>query len=235
MTTFTIAKRELGAFFKSPIAYIVLAMYLILAGVLFFLSFFTINQANMEGFFRWMPLNFALICPAMAMGLLAEERGNGTIELLLTMPVRDSEVVLGKYLAALGFLLVGLLLTVPYAVTVASLGPLDSGPVFTSYIGSFLLGATFLAIGLFASATTKHQIVAYIIGMAICMLLWAFGMMVNLLPPGTASIVQYASPQFHFEKITRGVIELRNLVYYVSIIGVVLLASVQVLESRKWR
>jgi ABC-2 type transport system permease protein len=235
MTTLTIAKREFGAFFKSPIAYIVLSIYLILNGILFVPTFFLNNQASMEGFFGWMPLIFCLICPAIAMRLLAEEKGAGTIELLLTMPVRDSEVVLGKYLAAMGFLAVGLLLTLPYAFTVSALGPMDSGPVITSYVGSLLLGGAYLSIGLFASSVTRHQIVAFVVALAVCFGLWFLGKMSAILPPPWGGLIQYISPQYHFEKISRGVIELRNLVYYISIIGVLLLASVQVLESRKWR
>jgi ABC-2 type transport system permease protein len=235
MTIYTIAKREFGAYFKSAIAYIVLSIYLLIVGILFFSNFFTVGQASMEGFFGAMPLIFAFICPAISMRLLAEERGSGTIELLVTMPVRDSEVVIGKYLAAIGFLAVGLILTLPYAITVGKLGPMDSGPVITSYIGTLLLGSAFLAIGLFTSSMTKHQIVAYILALAICLFLWLLGRVVGLLPPSIGGLIQYASPQYHFDKVTRGVIELRNLVYYFSMIGVLVLASIQVLESRKWR
>jgi ABC-2 type transport system permease protein len=231
-----IAKRELGAYFKSPVAYVVLSLFLIISGGLFFFgSFFVAGNASMDGFFGVMPLLMVFICPAIAMRLIAEERGSGSIEMLLTMPVRDSEVVLGKYLAALLVLAVGLVLTLPFAFTVAELGPLDSGPVVGSYLGTLLLGGTYLAIGLVGSAVTKNQVVAVIVGWAICMALWLMGFLATAAGPVLGPIMQYASPAYQFTKISRGVIELRNVVYYLSAIGICLVISIQVLESRKWR
>ena len=234
-STLTIAKREFGGYFKSPIAYIVLTVFLGLTGFLFFDRFVVAGDASMAAFFGSMPLILLFFGPAMAMRLLAEERGSGTIELLLTMPVRDWEVVLGKYLAAVGLLAVGLALTLPFAITVGKLGPLDTGPVIGGYLGTLFLGGTYLAIGLFASALTRNQIVAFIAGLAICFALFLMGQLIDAVPGSLGKILQYMSPQFHFAGVTRGVVELRNLVYYVSVIGVVLLLTVQVLESRKWR
>jgi ABC-2 type transport system permease protein len=232
-TALVIARREFAAYFKSPIAYIVLAAFLALTGWLFFDNFFKFKNATMDGFFGNMPFLLLFFASGMAMRLLAEERGQGTIEMLLTMPVRDWEVVAGKYLAALGLLAVGLIASLPYAFTVASLGPLDWGPVWGGYVGTLLLGGTYLAVGMFASALTKNQIVALLLGVAICLGLFfldSFAMLGKPLGP----IFQYASPRFHFQGISRGVIELRNLVYYVSAIGIALVATTQVLESRKW-
>jgi ABC-2 type transport system permease protein len=234
--TWIIAKRELGAYFKSPVAYVVLALFLIISGGLFFFgNFFVAGNASMDGFFGIMPLLLVFICPAIAMRLIAEERGSGSIEMLLTFPVRDSEVVFGKYLAALLVLAVGLLLTLPFAFTVSKLGPLDGGPVLGSYLGTLLLGGTYLAIGLVGSALTKNQVVAVIVGWAICMALWLMGFLANAAGPVVGPVLQYASPAYQFSKIARGVIELRNVVYYLSAIGVCLVISIQVLESRKWR
>jgi ABC-2 type transport system permease protein len=191
------------------------------------------KNASMDGFFGNMPFLLLFFASGMAMRLLAEERGQGTIEMLLTMPVRDWEVVAGKYLAALGLLAVGLLASLPYAITVSQLGPLDWGPVWGGYVGTLLLGGTYLAVGMFASALTKNQIVALLLGVAICLGLFfldSFGALGKPLGP----IFQYASPRYHFQGIARGVIELRNLVYYVSAIGIALVATTQVLESRKW-
>jgi ABC-2 type transport system permease protein len=236
MHTLTIAKREFGAFFKGPIAYVVLAMYLVVAGFMFFISFFGDNpRATMEPFFGRMPLLFLFICPALAMRLLAEERGSGTIELLLTMPVRDSAVVVGKYLAGLAVFAVGLLLTLPYALTIGAIGPLDPGTVLAGYLGALLLGGTYLAIGLFASAMTKNQIIALIVGVMVSFLLFILSYAVQSVPPWMGRILQYMSPQYHFTRIARGVIDLRDVIYYLSVIGVLLVGSVQVLESRKWR
>lgn len=236
-TSWTIAKREFGAFFHSPIAYIVLGALVILTGGLFFSAmFFFAGQASMDRYFTGFPLSLGLIivCPAIAMRLLAEERGSGTIEMLLTMPVRDVEVVLGKYLAALGVLAVGMLCTLPFAFTVSRLGNLDWGPVITAYVGVMLLGGTYLAVGTFASALTKNQIVAFVVGFAICGVLYLFSYLYFMAGPTLGPVLQFASPPYHFEKMARGVIELRNIVYYVSIIGVLLLLSTLTLESRKW-
>jgi ABC-2 type transport system permease protein len=235
-TAWTIAKREFGAFFKSPIAYIVLGALVIWTGVLYFWgNLFIAGQTSMESFFGGFPLWLILVCPAIAMRLLAEERGTGTIELLLTMPVRDSEVVVGKYLAALGVLAVALLCTLPFAITISFLGNLDWGPVVSGYLGCLLVGGTYLAVGLFGSAMTKNQIVAFVVGLAICGGLFLLSVFYQLAGVVVGPILQYASPPFHFNKIARGVVELRNIVYYLSIIGVLLVLSVQVLESRKWR
>ncbi len=236
MTTLTIAKRELGAYFKSPIAYIVLAIFLGISGALFFFgSFFVAGNASMEGYFGSMPIILLFVAPAIAMRLVAEERGTGTIELLLTMPVRDAEVVIGKYLAGLGVLAVGLLLSLPFAFTVGKLGPLDWGPVIGSYVGTLLLGGTYLAVSLLSSTMSKNQVVAFIVGWGVCLALWLIGMFYSAAGPVLGPILQYASPAYQFEKITRGVIELRNIVYYLSAIGICLVLSTQVLESRKWR
>jgi ABC-2 type transport system permease protein len=232
-TAFVIARREFAAYFKSPIAYIVLAAFLALTGYLFFDQFFLLKNASMDGYFGSMPFLLLFFAPAIAMRLISEERGSGTIEMLLTFPVRDWEVVAGKYLAALGMFAVGLLLSLPFAFTVASLGPLDWGPVWGGYLGTLLLGGTYLAVGMFASALTRNQIVAFILGVAICLGLFFLDSFVVLGRP-LGPIFQYASPKFHFQGIARGVVELRNVVYYVSAIGIALLATAQVLESRKW-
>jgi ABC-2 type transport system permease protein len=232
-TTLTIARRELAAYFTSPIAYIVLAAFLGLSGYLFFDSFFRIGNANMDGFFAGMPLLLIFFAPGIAMRLLAEERGQGTIEMLLTLPVRDVEVVLGKYLAALALLAVGLVASLPFAFTVASLGNLDWGPVWGGYLGTLLLGGTYLGVGMFASALSKNQIVALLVGIAICVMSWVLSKGGSL-GGSLGAFVQYASPAYHFQSITRGVVELRSVVFYLSAIGLALLATTQVLESRKW-
>jgi len=234
-TTWTIAKREFGAFFKSPVAYVVLGAFVPLVGYLFFSSFFLRSNASMESFFGNMPFLLLFFCPAIAMRLLAEERGQGTIEMLLTMPVREIEVVVGKYAAALGVLAVGLVVTLPFAYTVGKLGSLDVGAVVAGYLGTILIGGLYLAVGTFTSALTKNQVVAYIVGLAICLALYFMGVFFSMAGPVVGPILEYASPSYQFQKITRGVIELRNVVYYVSVIGLLLVLSVQTLEARKWK
>ena len=233
--TWTIARRELRSYFQSPIAYIVLSVFMIVTGFLFFDRFFSVRIAKMDALFGNLPFIFLFFGPALAMRLLAEERGSGTIELLLTMPVRDWEVVLGKYLAALALLTVGLLGTVPFAITIGKLGNLDAGPVITGYLGAVLLGGLYLAAGLFASSLSRNQVVAFVIGLLICFALFLVEWFVDAAGATWGRVLQYLSPQHHFQAITRGVIPLRSVVYYLSTIGAVLVFTVQVLESRKWR
>jgi ABC-2 type transport system permease protein len=235
MTTWTIAKREFGAFFKSPVAYVVIGAFAPIVGYLFFSTFFLNGNASMEAFFGNMPFILLFFCPAIAMRLLAEEKGGGTIEMLLTMPVRETEVVVGKYLAALGVLAVGLIVTLPFAVTVGKLGAMDLGPVVGGYVGTLLLGGTYLAVGLFTSALTKNQIIAFIVGIAICLGLYLMYIFYSAAGQTLGPILQYASPAYHFQKIARGVFELRNIVYYLSAIGLLLVLTVQSLEARKWK
>ena len=178
---------------------------------------------------------FVILCPALSMGLIAEEKDMGTIEMLLTLPVRDSQVVLGKFLAAVGVLAIGLLLTLPMPITIAFIGPLDKGPVIAGYLGALLLGATYLSVGLLASSTTKSQVIAFVVGWAACLVLILTGMLVSSVGPHFGQVLAYLSPQTHFSKIGRGVVELRDAVYFLTIIGAMLLLSLQAMESRKWR
>jgi len=231
---FAITRRELGAYFLSPIAYVVLAGFVALSGLLFFNGFFIERQARMDGFFQNLPLVFLFFSPALAMRLLAEERGTGTIELLLTMPVRDRDVVLGKYAATLVVLVVALIATLPFAITVSQLGDLDMGPVLGGYLAAFLLGALYLSAGLFASSITGTQVVAFIAGLLLCFGIFALQWFVE--PSGGAGrALLYASPSFHFHNLSQGYLELRTVVYFVSAIALFVVLSIQALETRKWR
>jgi ABC-2 type transport system permease protein len=233
-TTWYIAWRELRAYFSSPVAYIVIAGFCFLSGFLFFNGFFVQRVARLDGFFNTLPLIYLFFGPAVAMRLLAEERGTGTMEMLLTLPVRDREVVIGKYLAAIGLLTVFLLATTPFAVTVGKLGELDPGPVVGGYLGGFLLGGLYLAAGLLASALARNQVVAFVAGLILCFGLFMLQRLVEHSGSATAALL-YMSPQLHVHNLTRGFVELRTLVYFVSTIGVFLLLSTQALEARKWR
>jgi ABC-2 type transport system permease protein len=232
--TWAITRRELGAYFSSPIAYIVLAGFTFLSGLLFFNGFFVGRQAAMDGFFDNLPLVFLFFAPALAMRLLAEERGAGTIELLLTMPVRDRDVVLGKFAATLAVLAVALAATLPFAFTVAALGELDWGPVIGGYLGAFLLGGLYLAAGLFASSVTRAQVIAFVLGLVLCFGIFALQWFVT--PSGGAGrVLLYMSPGFHFDNLARGYLEIRTIVYFLSGIAVFVVLSIQALEARKWR
>ena len=232
--TGAIAKREFLAFFNSPVAYIVVSLFLLVVGVLFWWPFFIPDRLSMRDFFSIVPLVFVFYAPAVTMRLLAEETSSGTLEVLATMPVRDIEIVAGKYLAALGLLVVTLLLTVPYAITLSTLGDLDMGPIWGGYIGLFLVGGAYLGIGLLASTLTRHQMVAFFAAFVVCLVFFLLDKFVPLLPASVASFVEYLSFDFHYQNIARGVVDTRNVTFFLSVIGLSLMASYAALESRRW-
>ncbi len=235
-----IAKKEFKNYFNSLSAYIVIVLFLVVSCALFFfwgLGFFFRNQADMRLFFGLMPLIFLIFAPAMSMGLWAEEKKLGTAEVLLTLPFRDYEVVVGKYLASflLLILTVGLSFTVPIAV--AALGNPDPGPIIGGYLGTFLLGGAYLSIGLFASTLTSDQISAFLFGFVLCLVLYIIGDTFVLLrmPRFLVPAFSFLGIGWHFESISKGVIDLRDIIYYFSMIGFFLYLSIYSVESRKWR
>ncbi len=230
-----ISKREIRAYFNSPVAYIVVTVFTILTGYLFFTQLFLEKQADMRPFFGVMPLLFMFVIPAITMRLVAEEKGSGTLELLITMPVRDWEVVVGKFLAALALLCTALALTLAFAITVKSLGPLDRGPAIGGYLGLVLMGGAYIAIGVMASSLTRNQIIAFIVAFAISFALFLFGKLVQFVPESLQPIVSFLSIDGHFDNISRGVIDTRDVLYYLSVITVCLLVATTSLESRKWK
>jgi ABC-2 type transport system permease protein len=230
-----ITKREMRTYFNSPVAYIVVTVFMLLAGYLFFNTLFIERQAEMRGYFGLSPMLFSFIVPAITMRLLAEEKGSGTLELLITMPVRDWEVVVGKFLAAMGLLVVLLGLTLVYAITLTLIGPVDKGPTFGGYFGLLLMGGAYVAIGLMASSFTKNQIVAFILAFAISFALYLFGRIVQIVPENLQPIVAFLSIDGHFESISRGVIDSRDVLYYLSVMTVSLVVATVSLESRKWK
>jgi ABC-2 type transport system permease protein len=230
-----ISKREIRTYFNSPVAYIVVTVFAIITGYLFFTQLFLEKQADMRSFFGLMPLLFMFLIPAITMRLLAEEKGAGTLELLITMPISDWEVVLGKFLAALALLCTALGLTVVFALTVAKLGPIDRGPTLGGYIGLVLMGGAYVSIGLMASSLTRNQIVAFIVSFAICFTLYLFGRLTQFVPQPVQPLVSFLSIDGHFENISRGVIDSRDVIYYLSVMAVCLLVATTSLESRKWK
>jgi ABC-2 type transport system permease protein len=233
--TLAIGKRDLRTYFKSPVAYIVVTVFMLMAGYLFFSTVFIERQAEMRGYFSLVPMLFTFIIPAMTMRLFAEEKGSGTLELLITMPIRDWEVVLGKFLAALVLLAVLLALTLVYAFTLASIGPVDKGPTFGGYFGLLLMGAAYVGIGVMASSLTRNQIVAFIVAFAISFTLYLFGRVVQIVPPSLQPLLSFLSIDNHFESISRGVIDTRDIIYYLSVVAVTLMVATVSLESRKWK
>jgi ABC-2 type transport system permease protein len=237
MNTLTIARRELSTFFNSPIAYIVIGVFLAVSGYLFFFfsGIFMVGSATMRPFFGLAPILFMFLVPAITMRLIAEERKSGTFETLMTLPVREWEVVAGKFIAALTTVAVALLFTLPWAFSLVSVTEKDAvfdwGPIIGGYIGVLLLASAFIAWGLFASALQKNQIVGFIVGLALCFGLWFPDKVALVLPSGLSAVAQYLSVAYHFENIARGVIDTRDLFYYVTVTAIGLMATTRVLAS----
>jgi ABC-2 type transport system permease protein len=230
-----ISRREIRTYFNSPVAYIVVPVFVIITGYLFFTQLFLEKQADMRGFFNIMPLLFMFMIPAITMRLLADEKSSGTLELLITMPVRDSEVVIGKFLAAMALLCTAIGLTLVFAITVKSLGPLDRGPTIGGYLGLVLMGGAYVSIGVMASALTRNSIVSFIVAFAISFALYLLGRLTQFLPQSLQKLVAYLSIDGHFDNIGRGVIDTRDVIYYFSVMVVCLLIATLSLESRRWK
>jgi len=232
----TIFKKEFKTFFISPIAYIFIVVYLVVTNFLFFQSFFLINQADMRSYFSILPWIFLLFVPAITMRSWAEEKKLRTLELLLTWPISDFQVVTGKFLASFSFLAITILLSISVPITVSLLGSPDPGPIIGGYIGALLMGAAYLAIGLWISSFTENQIVAFILGVVITFALFIVGnpFVTMAVPPMLVPILDYIGLGNHFQSIERGVIDTRDILYYFSVIGFFLFLNVQTLGSRKW-
>ena len=243
----TIAKREFSSYFNSPIAYIAITVFLVLSGLQFFYGFLTPdtfggggqffdnNEASLRLFFEGIPLLFTVFLPAISMRLMSDERRSGTLELLVTLPVRDRDVILGKYLASLYFLLITLGLTLPYALTVAWLGEPDVGPVVGGYLGLILVGAAYLALGLMTSTWTRNQIIAFLLGALLCSSLYFVDGLIGNVWEGTRGFFEAISFKAHFANISRGVLDSRDVVFFLSMIILPILLAGYSLESRKWK
>jgi ABC-2 type transport system permease protein len=227
-----IFKKEFTAYFVSPIAYIVISIFLLVTGWFFFTTFFLYNQANLRSFFALLPITFSFVVPAVTMRLFSEELNVGSYEILLTMPVTFLDVVVGKFLAAVVFVATMLIPTLAYPITVSFLGQLDWGPVVAGYIGAVLLGASFSAIGLFASSLTRNQIIAFVIGMAICFGLTLIDKMLFFLPQSLLSFFEYLGADFHFENFSIGVIDSRDILYFLSVSFVGLYGAYLALQEK---
>jgi ABC-2 type transport system permease protein len=230
-----ISRREIRTYFNSPVAYIVVTVFTGITGYLFFTQLFLEKQAELRQLFGFMPFLFMFMVPAITMRLLADEKSTGTLELLTTMPVRDWEVVVGKFLAALALVGTAIGLTLVFAISVRTLGPLDRGPAIGGYLGLLLMGGAFVAIGVMCSAFTRNSIVAFIAAFGICFALYLFGKLTQFVPPALQPVIAFLSIDGHFESVGRGVVDSRDVIYYLSIIGTCLLLATTSLESRRWR
>jgi ABC-2 type transport system permease protein len=231
--TLQIFTKEIKDYFVSPIAYIVICIFLLITGWFFYSTFFLVGQSNLRTFFNMLPLVFPFIIPAVTMRLFSEEMQIGSFEMLLTLPVRISDVILGKFLASLAFTALMLLPTVSYAVWTAYLGDLDWGPVIGGYLGALLLGGAYCSVGILASSSTKNQIIAFITGMLICFLLTLVDKMLFFFPPSVIAFVHYLGAGFHFENIAKGIVDSRDIVYFLSIIFISLYGTNLVLQEKR--
>ena len=229
-----IFRQEIFAYFFSPVAYIVISVFLLITGWFFTTDLFLSNDSSLRSVFGFIPFIFMFFIPAITMRLLSEERKSGTIELLFTMPISDIEIIIGKYLAGLFLLIVAVLFTFPYAFTIMIIGKPDMGMLITGYLGLVLMGASYVAVGIFASTISSNQVVSFIIAFLIIFILWLINKFLMLIPPALVPFFEYLSIDYHYENINRGVIDSRDVVYYLSLIIFMLSLAKLSLESRKW-
>ena len=220
----TVAKRELTGYFTSPVAYVVIVIWLLLNGLFTFSlgGFVEMGQASLAmSFFRWHPWLYLLLVPAVGMRLWSEERRQHTMELLLTMPITPWQAIVGKFLASWLFLIIALLLTFPVVITVSYLGDADGGEIISGYVGSALLAGGYLAVTSMTSAFTRNQVISFILSVVICffLLLAGFEPVTDLLPQGLIGIVTGLSSLTHFIGFQKGVLDSRDIIYFASLIG----------------
>lgn len=230
-----IAGREMKSYFSSPMAFVVAAMFLMVVGYLFSLILFHTKQANFQPLFSNMAVMYLLVIPALTMRLIADERKTGTIELLMTSPILDRDLVLGKYLASLFYLAFLTLLTFSYPVIVAVTTKLDWPVVFTGYLGVYLLGASFMAVGVLASSLTSNVIIAAMITFAISLLIWLAPSAGQMFGGAANDVLTYMSVINHQENLGRGVLDTTDLIFYVSFIAACLFMAVRSVETYHWR
>ncbi len=237
----TIFRRELGSYFATPVAYVFIVIFLIMSGALtFYLGhLYERGQADLNPFFQFHPWLYLFLVPAIAMRLWAEERKTGSIELLMTLPVSTGQAVVGKFLAAWLFIGIAVALTFPLWITVNYLGNPDNGVIFTAYLGSYLMAGGFLAIGACISATTRNQVIAFIITVVICFVFLLAGspLVLNFfkawIPQNIVDALSSLSFLTHYASIARGVIDVRDVIYFVSLIGCWLYANALVVDMKK--
>jgi len=238
--TWIIAQRELAAYFATPVATVFIVIFLALQGALTFNlgNFFDRGQADLAPFFNFIPWVFLLLIPAITMRLWAEERRLGTIELLLTLPVTRGQAVVGKFLAAWAFCAIALVLTFPFVLTVNYLGQPDNGVIASGYIGALLVAGAFLSVGAAISASTKNQVIAFVLAVAVCFIfaVASYPIVTDFLSknaPVLAEVARRISVFDRFLNFTRGVIALRDVIFFASFIGFWLFLNTVIVEARK--
>jgi ABC-2 type transport system permease protein len=231
-----IAGKELRSYFVSPVAYVIAAFWLVALGVFFWLSVTSTNEATMRYMFGVVPVLLLLIAPALTMRLIAEEQRTGTLELLMTSPVQDWAVVLGKFLGALGLFvsMTGLTLFFPLLLNLLGGNP-DWGPIWSGYVGMVLMGAAFLSVGLFASALTSNQMVSAMISFVILLVLFIMSQVAQNLSAEAADFLGKLSLADRFDSFPRGIVDLQDTIFYITFTAVMIFLTVQVVEARRYR
>ena len=231
----TIMKRELTAYFTSPVAYIAGALFLVFSGLLFFSTFFLANRAELRSFFEYLPILFSFFIPALTMRVFSEEQKSGTMETLVTLPVTVRDIVVGKFLGAFVSSILLLVPTLFYVLTcvIFSESEVDAGPMFGGYMGAVLLASSFTAIGIYASSITKNQIVAFFTGFIICIVLTMIDSFLIFLPSGIVTFLSFISANSHFTSIARGIIDTRDIIYFVSMTCLFFVITVKVHQQAK--
>ena len=235
-STRAIFSRELKGFFNSPMAYIFLVIFALVNGYFFTNTFFLFGQSDLRALFDIVQLVYLFFIPAVSMGLISREKSIGTMEIMATLPLSSFEFVMGKFLAALSLILLALFSTSIHFLTLLSVGTnVDHGAVLCGYLGLALMGATYAAIGTYASSVTENQVVSFIIGVFIVLVFFMLDKTLLFVPYSLAGIIQFLAVDYHLSNIARGVIDTRNLIYFISMIAFFLFLTVQTLEVRRWR
>ena len=229
-----LVSKEMKSYWGSPMAYIFIVIFLVVCGIFFSTNLFLARQASVRGIVEGViPLALLFFAPAITMRLLAEEKRSGTLEVLTTMPVKDTEIVLGKYIAAFYLVGIAVLLTFPYVLTVALLGKPDWGVIVGGYLGLGFLSLTYLAVGMFATAATHNQFIAYLVSWVILLVFFLLDKFLIILPGWLATVLQYISTSYHFSNIVRGVIDTRDIIYFLSLTAFFIYLSVRALQARQ--
>ncbi len=223
--------RELKSYFSSPIAYIVTGLFVLASGLLFFNTFFLANRAELRNFFSLLPVLFSFFIPALTMRMFAEEKKSTSLETLLTLPVSVSQVVMGKFWAAFVCSAVLLVPSLFYALACFIFGQPDIGPMIGGYLGALFLAAAFCAISLYASSTTKNQIIAFFVAFAICIILTLLSNFAIFLPGVFANFITYLSAFSHFESICRGIIDSRDIVYFLTLTSLFIIMTIRSIKG----
>ena len=230
----TIYKKELRSYFTSPVAYIVIVVFLIITGWFFTSNLFVAGVVTMRGVLDIIPFILIFFIPAITMRTFAEEKKTGTIELLLTKPITDFDIIIGKFLSTLTFAALAFAPTIIYVISLTFLGPIDIGAIISAYIGLILMCGIYVSIGLFASSLTENQVVAFIVCFLIVFALFMLNKILVYMPTGIVSILEYIGTDYHYGSISRGVIDSRDIIYYLSGITIMMYLTRTALESRKW-